>query len=49
MAQIEQFEQMAAGGREVTLEFEAMDAKVPFSNRRGEVARKRVPPMKLTA
>lgn len=37
------------GGREVTLEFEALDAKVQFSNRRGEVARKRVPPMKLAA
>jgi DNA polymerase III subunit epsilon len=37
------------GGREVTLEFEALDAKVLFSNRRGQVARKRVPPMKLAA
>lgn len=36
-------------GREVTLEFEALDAMVQFSNRRGEVARKRVPPMKLAA
>lgn len=37
------------GGREVTLEFEALDAKVLFSDRRGEVARKRVPPTKLAA
>ena len=37
------------GGREVTLEFEALDAKVLFSDRRGEVAHKRVPAMKKAA
>jgi hypothetical protein len=56
MALNEKFERIAAvisdhiyGGPEVTLEFEALDANVQFSNRRGEVARKRVPPMKLAA
>lgn len=37
------------GGHEVTLEFEALDAKVLFSDRRGEVAHKRVPAMKRAA
>ena len=37
------------GGREVTLEFEALDAKVLFSDRRGEIAHKRVPAMKKAA
>lgn len=37
------------GGRDVVLEFEALDAKVRFSTRRGEVAFKRVPAMKKAA
>jgi DNA polymerase-3 subunit epsilon len=37
------------GGREVTLEFEALDAKVLFSDRRGKVAQRSVPAMKKAA